>query len=131
MWNSFHYHQQMINLNNILIKKWPEWATRREKLILQHNIFFFTCSKSGQRHHFYSWLGILVRSKLHARLSPFRLALVFIDHALSMKHLKHHGDVEKWLDDNTWKDARFFWEWIYNLPKRWGKCVASDDTYFE
>ena len=31
-----HYRQQMINLNNALIKKRQEWATRHGQVILLH-----------------------------------------------------------------------------------------------
>ena len=70
--NTIFYYQQMMNLNHALIEKWPEWAIRHGKVILQKDN-----APSNKR--------------LFSSMS----------HTLSMEHFNNYGDVEKWFDQPT------------------------------
>ncbi|GFW83585.1 mariner Mos1 transposase [Trichonephila clavipes] len=55
-----------------------------------------------------------------------------LGHALADQRFTSYENVKSWLDD--WlasKDQSFFCRGIHKLPKRWGKCVASDGYYFK
>ncbi|GFW58236.1 mariner Mos1 transposase [Trichonephila clavipes] len=73
----------------------------------------------------------------HAAYSPdlapsdYRLFATLGD-ALADQHFTSYENVKSWLDDClASKDRSFFWRGIHKLPKRWGKCVASDGYYFK
>ena len=92
----------MINLNYPLIKKKPEWLTRHGRVILKFDNTPSHTTKAVRDTIF--TLGWEVLSH-----PPYSLDLILslyllfwsMSHALSMKHFRNCGDVEKWLDEWT------------------------------
>lgn len=100
--NTVRYRQQMINLNHALIEKRPEWATRRGKVILQHdNAPSHTAKAVKDTISTLGW-ELLAHPPYSPDLAPSDYHwFSSMSHALSMKHFNNYGDVEKWLDDWT------------------------------
>lgn len=131
--NAQRYRQQMINLNQALIDKRPEWATRHGKVILLHdNAPSHTAKPVKDTLKSLGW-EVLPHPPYSPDLAPSDYHLfAAMGHSLAMQKFNNYEEVGIWL--NEWfaaKDKQFFWQGIHNLPKRWSKCVESDGKYFE
>ena len=98
--NTERYRQQMIDLNQALREKRPEYQKRQQKVILLHdNAPSHTAKPVEETIEAFSW-EILS----HAAYSP-DLALsdyylfTSMGHALSDQHFASYENVRKWLDD--------------------------------
>lgn len=123
----------MIKLNQELLKKRPECATRHEKVILQHdNAPAHTAKAVKNIISELSW-DILPHPPYSPDLAPSDYHLFSsMSHALAEQHFTSYEDVEKWLHD--WiasKDEQFFRRGIRELVERWKKCIAFEGNYFE
>ena len=131
--NTERYRQQMIDLNQALREKRPEYQKRQHKVILLHdNAPSHTAKPVKEPIEAFSW-EILSHAAYSPDLAPSDYYLfASMGHALSDQHFTSYENVRKWLDD--WfasKERQFFWLGIHQLPDRWGKCIASDRHYFE
>lgn len=123
----------MITLNQALIDKRPEWATRHGKVILLHdNAPSHTAKPVKDTLKSLGW-EVLPHPPYSPDLAPSDYHLfTAMGHSLAMQTFNNFEEVGIWL--NEWfaaKDKQFFWQGIHNLPKRWSKCVESDGKYFE
>ena len=131
--NAQRYRQQMINLNDALIERRPEWARRHGKGIVLHDNAP-SCTAKPVKNTFKS-LGwdILPHPPYSPDLAPSDYYLfASMGHALAEQHFSNFEEVGKWLDE--WfaaKDKQFFWHGIHTLPERWAKCVEADGQYFD
>ena len=94
--NTIRYCQQMINLNDALIKKRPEWARRHSKVILQHNNAPAYSAKVVKET--ISSLGweLLPHPPYSPDLAPCDYHLFSsMGHSLAQQHLKDFEDVRK------------------------------------
>ena len=131
--NTERYRQQMIDLNQALREKRPEYQKRQHKVILFHdNAPSHTAKPVKETIEAFSW-EILS----HAAYSPDLVSsdyylFVSMGHALSNQHFTSYENVRKWLDD--WfasRERQFFWHGIHQLPDIWEKYITSDGQYFE
>ena len=131
--NTERYRQQMIDLNQALREKRPEYQKRQHKVILlRDNAPSHTAKPVKETIEEFSW-EILPHAAYSSHLAPSDYYLfASMGHAVSDKHFTSYENVRKWLDD--WfasKERQFFWRGIHQLPDRWEKCIASDGQYFE
>ena len=123
----------MIDLNQALREKRPEYQKRQHKVILLHdNAPSHTAKPVKEMIEAFSW-EILLHAAYLPDLAPsdyYLLASMGL--ALSDQHFTSYENVRKWLDD--WfasRERQCFWRDIHQLPDRWEKCIASDGQYFE
>lgn len=131
--NRHHNRQQLINLNNVLLEKRPEWDTRHERVILQYdNVPCHRTSIVQDTIKTLKW-DLLPHLPYSPDLAPSDYHLFrSIAHGLAGLHLANFEQVQNWLDE--WfrsKDTSFYRRGIHVLPERWQKCVASEGRYFE
>lgn len=131
--NGHRYRQQLINLNHALLEKRPEWDTRHERVILQHdNAPCHRTSIVQDTIKTLKW-DLLPHPPYSPDLAPSDYHLFrSMAHGLAGLHLANFEEVQNWLDE--WfrsKDASFYRRGIHVLPERWQKCVASEGRYFE
>ena len=131
--NIERYRQQMIELNNALIEKRPEWATRDVKVIVQHdNIPAFKAKLVQDTIKEFSW-ELLSHPPYSPDLDPSEYYLfALMGRELAEQHFVSYEEVNKWV--TNWfasKDEQFYWRGIDKMPERWKKCVASNGQYFE
>lgn len=131
--NTNRYRQQMINLNQALIEKRPEWARRHGKVILLHDNA--PAHKAKPVQDTIKTLGweLLPHPPYSPDLAPSDYHLFSsMGHALAEQQFDSYEEVENWVSD--WfasKDEHFYWRGIHKLPERWSKCVESNGQYFE
>ena len=131
--NTERYRQQMIDLNQALREKRPEYQKRQHKVILLYNNApSHTAKPVKETIEAFSW-EILSHAAYSPDLAPSNYYLfALMGRALSDQHFTSYENVRKWLDD--WfasKEQQFFWRSIHQLSDRWEKCTASDGQYFE
>ena len=131
--NTDRYRQQIINLNDALMEKRPEWARRHGKVILLHdNAPSHTEKPVQEKLKSLEW-EVLQHPPYSPDLAPSDYHLfASMGHDLKECHFKTSEELENWVSE--WfgsKDEQFFWRGIHKLPERWLKCVESDGNYFE
>ena len=131
--NTERYREQMIDLNQALREKRPEYQKRQHKVILLHgNAPSHTAKPVKETIEAFGW-ETLSRAAYSPDLAPSDYYLfASMGHTLSDQHFTSYENVRKWLDN--WfalKERQFFWRGIHQLPDRWEKCIASDGQYFE
>ena len=131
--NVERYRQQMIELNNALVEKRPEWATTDGKIIVQHdNIPAFKAKPVQNTIKELGW-ELLYHPPYSPDLDPSEYYLFsLMGRELAEQHFVSYEEVENWV--TNWfasKDEQFYWRGIDKMPERWKKCVASDGQYFE
>ena len=127
--NIERYRQQMINLNQALCEKRPEW---QHKVILLHdNAPSHTAKLVKETIEAFGWE--ILSHAIYSDLAPSDYHLfASMGHALAQQRFTSYENVRKWLDD--WfgsKEQQFFWRGIHKLSNRWKKCIATDGQYFE
>ena len=118
--NIERYRQQMIDLNQALREKRPEYKKRQHKVILLHdNAPSHTAKPVKETIEAFSW-EILSHAAYSPDLTPSDYYLfASMRHALSDQHFTSYENVRKWLDD--WlasKERQFFSRGIHQLPDR-------------
>ena len=98
--NTERYRQQMIDLNQALREKRPEYQKRQHKVILLHNNApLHTVKPVKETIEAFSW-EILWHAAYSPDLAPSDCYLfASMGHALSDKHFTSYENVRKWLDD--------------------------------
>jgi len=118
--NTERYRQQMINLNQVLYEKRPEYQKKQHKVILLHdNAPSHTTKLVKETIEAFGW-EILSYAAYSSDLAPSDY-LICIDGTLAQQF--HF--LRKWLDD--WfgsKEQQFFLHGIHKLSNRWKKCIA-------
>lgn len=127
------YRQQLLNLNQAISSKRPQYGQRHDKIILQHD---------NARPH----VAIGVKETLkrlgweilpHPPYSPDIAPSDFhlfrsMQHSLAEQTFNSYKDIENWIDQ--WiasKNQEFFYRGIHSLPERWSKVVAVNGNYFD
>lgn len=111
----------IIALNHALIEKRLEWA-------------YSSHSESGQRHHFYTWLGTRAPSAIFTRLFPFWLPHAFIDLERTLHEtFNNYRDVEKmaWWLNHLKRCAVFLGEHPQVATEIGKMCNYRDGAYFK
>ena len=131
--NTERYREQMIDLNQALREKRPEYQKRQHKVVLLHgNAPSHTAKPVKETIEAFGW-ETLSRAAYSPDLAPSDYYLfASMGHVLSDQHFTSYENVRKWLDN--WfalKERQFFWRGIHQLPDRWEKCIASGGQYFE
>ena len=113
--NTERYRQQMIDLNQALREKRPEYQKRQHKVILlRDNAPSHTAKPIKETIEAFSW-EILSHAAYSSNLAPSDYYLfTSMGHALSDRHFTSYENVRKWLDD--WfvsKERQFFWRGIH------------------
>ena len=98
--NTERYRQQMIDLNQALREKRPEYQKRQHKVILLHaNAPSHTANPVKETIEAISW-EILSHAAYSPNLAPSDYYLfASMGHALSDQHFTSYENVRKWLDD--------------------------------
>ena len=130
--NTNRYRQQIIDLNQALIVKRPEWARRHGKVILLHdNAPAHTAKPVKDTLNHLAW-EVLTHPPYSPDLAPsdyhFSRSMA---HALSEQHFTTYEEVENWISEWIASKQKFYWDGIHKLPERWRKCVAGDEHYFQ
>lgn len=131
--NSSRYEKQIMELNQCLITKRPEWAKRHGKVILLHDNASSHTSKVVK--HVLKDLAweVLTHPPYSPDLAPSDFYLFrSMAHGLAEQQFKTYEDVQKWVAE--WfasKPEKFFWDGIHKLPERWEKCIVNDGNFFE
>ncbi|GFX72237.1 mariner Mos1 transposase [Trichonephila clavipes] len=131
--NTDRYKQQLFHLNDAILEKREQYKKRQHKVIfLDDNAPSHRAKPTKDIIKALGWEP-LAHTAYSLDLTPSDYHLfASLGHALAGQRFTSYENVKSWLDD--WlalKDRSFFWRGIYKLPKRWGKCVASDGYYFE
>ncbi|GFX16354.1 mariner Mos1 transposase [Trichonephila clavipes] len=131
--NTDPYKQELLNLNDAILKKREQYKKR------QHKVIFLDDNAPNHRA---KPTTVIIKALdweplAHAANSPdltpsdYHL-FASLGHALADQRFTSYENVKSWLDDGlASKDRSFFWRGIHKLPKKWGKCVASDGYYFK
>ena len=118
----------MIDLNQALREKRPEYQKRQHKVILLHdNAPSHTAKPVKETIEAFSW-EILSHAAYSPDLAPYDYYLfASMGHVLSDQHfISYENGMMTGLPQ---KSDSFFG--IDQLPDRWEKCIASDGQYFE
>ncbi|GFX21221.1 mariner Mos1 transposase [Trichonephila clavipes] len=131
--NTDPYKQELLNLNDGILKKREQYKKRQHKgIFLDDNAPNHRAKPTKNIVKALDWEPLA-----HSAYSP-DLALsdyhlfASLGHALADQRFTSYENVKSWLDD--WlatKDKSFSWRGIHKLQKRWGKCVASYAYYFK
>ena len=121
----------MIDLNQALREKRPEYQKRQHKVILLHdNAPSHTAKLVKETIEAFSW-EILS----HVAYSP-DLSITISLHRWDTHFLTSTSLHTKMYENGSMtglpqKSDSFFWRGTHQLPDRWEKCIASDGQYFE
>jgi len=127
--NTERYRQQMINLNQILCEKRPEYQKKQHKVILLPDNAP-SHSKNWSRKRLRHLVGKYFRMRLTHQtwLRPITTYL-HRGHALAQQRFTSYEDVRKWL---IWlKRATIFLAWHPQIVKQVEKMYSYDGQYFE
>ena len=124
--NTELYRQQIIDLNQALREKRPEFQKRQHKVILLHdNAPSHTAKPVKETIEAFSW-EILSHAAYSPDLAPSDYYLfASMGHALSDQHFTSYENVRKWLDD--WfasKERQFFLAWYPPIVRQVGKMYS-------
>ena len=124
--NTERYRQQMIDLNQALREKRPEYKKRQHKVILLHdNAPSHTAKPVKETIEAFSW-EILSHAAYSPDLAPSDYYLfASMGHALSDQHFTSYENVRKCLDD--WfasKERQFLLAWHPPIARQVGKMCS-------
>ena len=127
------YRTQLIRLKRALQEKRPEYGTRHESVILQHDNARPHVATSVKNYLENSGWEILPHPPYSPDLAPSDFHLFrSMQNALTGIRFTSAEGIKNWLDTFLGsKDEKFFWSGIHKLPERWEKVVTSDGQYFE
>ena len=127
------YRQQLIRLNRAIKEKRPEYATRHDCIIFQHDNARPHVAKPVKKYLDNTGWEILPHPPYSPDIAPTDYHLFrSMQNALTGIRFTSKEDIENWLDSFlASKDEKFFWDGIHHLPDRWAKVIASDGQYFE
>ena len=130
--NTERYRQQMLNLNQALCEKRPEYLLKKGNtkwfcfMIMHHHTQQNWSRKTIEA---FDW-EILSHAAYSPDLAPSDYHLfTSMGHALAQQRFISYENVRKWLDD--WfgsKEQQFFWRDIHKLSNRWKKYIAMGNT---
>ena len=127
------YREQLIQLNNALQRKRPEYAKRHDKVIFQHDNSRPHVARSVKDTLEALRWEVLPHPPYSPDVAPSDFHLFrSMQSALSEQKFTSYREIENWLDN--WiasKDTDCFLRGISLLPERWSKVVASNGNYFE
>ena len=125
------YVQQLINVNNELNVKRPEWTNRHERVILLHDNARPHVSKLVTDVLKELKWDVLPHPLYSPDIAPSDYHLFrSMAHALSEQRFKNNVDVKKWLDN--WiasKTTKFYYDGIHKLLTNWKNLVDNDGNY--
>lgn len=131
--NKERYQQQLIKLNEELLKKRSAIASNRRKVILLHdNTRPHVAQVVKETLKDIGW-EVLPHPAYSPDLAPSDYHLFrSMQNALEDTQFKTYGEVRKWVDSFiAGKSALFFRRGIQLLPWKWQKCVESEGRYFD
>ena len=127
------YRLQLLRLRQALREKRPEYGSRHDKIILQHdNARPHVCNVVKTVLKTIGW-EVLPHPPYSPDVAPSDYYLFrSMSHGLAEQQFTNYEEVKKWLDD--WiasKNHKFFWDGIHKLPKNWQKIVVNDGNYIQ
>lgn len=126
------YRRQLMRLKQALARKRPEWDSRHEKLIFQHDNARPHVAKPVKNYLENVGWEVLPHPPYSPDIAPSDYYLFnCLNNDLINERFTSFEDIEKWVSD--WiasKDEEFFRHGIRKLPERWEKVVVSDGKYF-
>lgn len=127
------YQEQLMQLSSELKVKRPQYATRHDKVIFQHdNARPHVARVVKNTLDALKW-DVLPHPPYSSDIAPSDYHLFrSMYHALVKQHFNSYEEVKNWVD--SWiaaKDEEFFRRGIRMLPERWQKVVDNDGQYFE
>ncbi|GFW04243.1 mariner Mos1 transposase [Trichonephila clavipes] len=131
--NTDPYKQELLNLNDAILEIREQYKKQQHKVIfLDDNAPNHRAKPTKDIVKALDWEP-LAHAAYSPDLAPYDYHLfASLGHALADQRFTSYENVKSWL--GNWlasKDRSFFWRGIHKLPKRWGKCVASDGCYFK
>jgi len=122
------YRLQLIRLKRALIEKRPEWETRHNKPILQHDNARSHIAQPVRNYLEGQDWEVLPHPPYSPDIAPSDYHLFrSMQNGLTAQRFDKVENVRNWLD--SWiasKDEQFFRRGIHLLPERWEKVVLSD-----
>lgn len=127
------YRQQLDDLSRELHDKRPEWARKRNKVILLHdNARPHVAKVVQEKLEELNW-EVLPHAAYSPDLAPSDYHLFrSMQHGLSEQHFSTFEEVKNWIDE--WlasKDENFYERGIRLLPQKWEKVIENDGQYFD
>ncbi|KAL0130804.1 hypothetical protein PUN28_002426 [Cardiocondyla obscurior] len=127
------YKQQLMQLNEVLKEKRPQYQQRHNKVIFQHGNVRPHIVKSAKIYLESLKWEVLPHVPYSPDITPSDFHLFrSMAHGLAEQDFQSCEEVKTWI--NAWiesKDESFFQRGIEMLPERWEKVVASDGQYFQ
>lgn len=127
------YSKQLRQLHQEFIRKRPQIANNRRKVILLHDNARPHVAKETKEALLDLEWEVLPHPAYSPDIAPSDYHLFrSIQHGLSGECFSNAADVRKWIDE--WiasKDDSFFRRGIRMLPERWEKVVENDGKYFD
>lgn len=127
------YRLQLIRLKRAISDERPEYATRHESIILQHDNARPHVAQPVKKYLENSGWEVLPHPPYSPDLAPSDYHLFrSMQNALSGVRFSSTQGIRNWINSFlATKPEQFFWDGIHKLPERWAKVVLSDGQYFE
>ena len=127
------YRTQLIRLKRAIAEKRPEYATRHEGIIFQHDNARPHVARPVKNYLQNNDWEVLAHPPYSPDLAPSDYHLFrSMQNALTGIRFTSEQGIRNWLDSFlTSQPDDFFWRGIHMLPGRWEKVVANDGQYFE
>lgn len=127
------YRTQLMRLSRALKDKRPQFNTRHDKVILQHDNARPHVAKVVKTYLETLKWEVLPHPPYSPDLAPSDYHLFrSMTHGLAETQFGSYEEVQKWVD--SWiasKDDQFFRHGIRMLPERWEKVIEKNGQYFE
>ena len=127
------YRLQLMPLSRALKVKWPYYAERHYKVILQHDNARPHGSQMVKAYLETLKWEILPHPPYSPDIAPTDYHLFCsMTHSLADQHFHSYKETKSWVD--SWiasKDLGFFQRGIRILRERWEKVVTSEGQYFQ
>ena len=127
------YRRQLMRLSRALKEKQPQYSTRHDKVILQHDNARPHVEGPVKRYLETLKWEVLPHPPYSPDLAPSDYHLFrSMAHSLADQKFQSYEEIKNWID--TWitsKDEEFFCRGIRSLHESWEKVVANDGQYFE
>jgi [histone H3]-lysine36 N-dimethyltransferase SETMAR len=125
------YKDQLLKLNEAVVIKRPEWATRHERPILLHDNARPHVGKQVKDVLQEMKWEVLPHPPYSPDIAPSDYHLFrSMAHGLAEQRFTKQEDVQKWLDE--WiasKQPKFFFDGIHKLPINWNHVVVNNGNY--
>lgn len=124
--------QQMLDLNQAMLKQRPESEEKNKTILLHDNGPLIAAEPFKKILESLEW-DILPHQPYSPDLAPsYYHVFLSMGYELAEQQFKSLQEIEKWVDE--WFSSQgqpFFERGIHRLPERWQKCIDNDGHYIE